>query len=148
MRIHDEERPKRYENFHISFGGTIAVFGFLAIAAVISHAALWDWWTRLSGPPQIDSTSSWAPANQTAGSGRAPLLQTNPPADWVSYKRRQTEELNSARWLGDSKRMARVPIEVAIQTILSNGLPQWSTNSRVSPIELQWQRSLSKGGSE
>lgn len=147
MQPRDDQHAKRYEVFQPSFAATVAVLVLIAIAALISHAALWDWWTHLKVPAAGDSATRWQPANQ-AQLRTVPALQIAPAADLQKYRAQQSERLSELAWVDKSKKKARVPVEIAMEAIMSNGLPQWSTNSKTSPLELQWQRAGSKGGEQ
>jgi hypothetical protein len=136
-------RTRRYEPFKVSAIGAAVLVVALAIGAVAIHGALWDWLRHLPGPAHVDGATRWNPAaDADAGSSsQTPArLQLAPRQDWAAYRAAQESDLNSASWVDRERGVVKAPIAIAMQRIVERGLPHWSTNKSVSPLELQRQR--------
>jgi hypothetical protein len=132
---------KGYEPFEMSFAGALTVFVFLVIGAVIIHAVLWDWLKGMPGRTKVDAALRWNPASETAlQKSRLAQLQLTPQSDWEKVRTSQETSLHRYGWVDKEHGVARVPIEITMQRLLDDGLPRWTTNSSVSPLELQRQR--------
>jgi hypothetical protein len=130
------------ESSDIYVPGLVALVIFMAVAAFMLHAALWGWFKSLHRPASVDtSTADKYQRQTTPRTGTAfPVLQVAPQREWKSFEEEQRRILRTYSWINQTAGAVRVPIEVAIQRILTAGIPQWGTNSSVSPLELQRRR--------
>ena len=68
-------------------------------------------------------------------------LQVKPQLDWDAYREKQNDLLNHYGWIDKTEGIVRVPISMAIDRMLSQGVPHWGpTNRSISPLELQHSR--------
>jgi hypothetical protein len=145
-----KSKPTDHERFDISIGPVLCFLAVLAVGALLTHTVLWDWLKNMKGPAKLDTATRWNPAAEPAAARfrlGAPLQQ-NPKADWIGYRAREESNLHSYGWIDRKRGIARVPIEVAMQQVVDRGLPRWTTNQPLSPLQFQQQRAVgqTKGG--
>jgi hypothetical protein len=50
-----------------------------------------------------------------------PRLQVNPTEDWQTFRRQQQDLLNSYGWISRDERRVHIPIELAMEKVVSDG---------------------------
>lgn len=69
----------------------------------------------------------------------APGLQVNPQVDLQEYRSRSENDLNSYGWIDSARGVTKIPIESAMNLLLSRGLPVRPAGP-AGPTELDMQR--------
>ncbi|MEM1024252.1 MAG: hypothetical protein AAGD10_01590 [Myxococcota bacterium] len=96
----------------------------VALMFVGLAAAIWFWQTFEDLETQVRPTTSPVYARQVP---RGPRLQANPDETWLDYKKTQIEFLQSYGWIDESAGVVHVPVELAMEKVLADGLPSWKT---------------------
>lgn len=52
-----------------------------------------------------------------------PLLQTSPRLDWETFRKKEQEILSTYGWSDERRGLTRIPIDVAMELLLKQGLP-------------------------
>jgi hypothetical protein len=55
----------------------------------------------------------------------APRLQSDPAADMTDFRNREIERLDSVGWSDRDKRIVHIPIALAMQKLVEEGIPAW-----------------------
>ena len=114
----------------------IAGFGVGLVVVMVVVTALM-WWLSLGLRSHLEADDP-APAalpearQQTLPDG--PLLQSDPIGDLLRMRAEEDAELNGAEWTDESKRSARLPVDLALEAVAEMGkLP--STGEVQPPAE-------------
>jgi hypothetical protein len=70
----------------------------------------------------------------------APAIQQNPRSDLHEYLSQQTKLLNEYRWIDRNKGIVGVPIERAIDLLVSKGVPVRPPDSGLTELDVQTQK--------
>lgn len=112
-----------YESFDLSFRGILLsalILGVIATAAQIGLGFLMDEFARIHSRELARRPAIF---RENRGQFPEPTLQSSPAADMARFRRQEVDRLNSYGWTDKQKRIAHIPIERAMQQILSQGLP-------------------------
>ena len=141
-----EERRGGHQSSEIFIPGLIAVLIFMAFSAFVVHAGLWGWLKGLRGKVSVDAAQQFDFRANSRMAGHFPTLQVKPEIDWQAYHAEQNELLNGYSWIDKTNGVVRVPISMAMDRLLAEGVPHWGpTNRAISPLELQRART-NEGG--
>jgi hypothetical protein len=136
-----EERPEAHQSSEIFVPGLVAFLIFMAFSAFVMHAGLWGWLKGLRGKVAVDTAEHFHFEANSRTAAKFPTLQVKPQLDWDAYRQKQSDLLNHYGWIDKTEGIVRVPISMAIDRMLSQGVPHWGpTNRSISPLELQHSR--------
>ena len=110
----DHERSDVSPRVVVGVGVGLMTLVVLSIALVVGLRQ------SLFAPPE-QSTTVFDPAERRPST---PALQANPQADLAALRARWRQQLHSYGWVDRDAGIARVPIEVAMDAIARNGLPE------------------------
>jgi hypothetical protein len=147
------DTPKRgYRTGHEERDANIRwIFGLvilLLLSALAIQTILAGYLHKLKNGPQ--PTDAWRPAQHVAQTAPTnapfPRLQVSPPLDLQAFRSREESELNTYGWIDRTAGVVRVPIERAMDLVLTEGLPTRSgTNENKSgPSAYELIRQLSQ----
>ncbi|MBZ5697436.1 MAG: hypothetical protein LAN18_02685 [Acidobacteriia bacterium] len=113
--------PPRYETRDASVRGAsnfIAYLGFLLVFALLLFWGLLRYVSAHQAGPAL--ASPFAGNRQTPP---VPRLQVNPRQDWLNFRAKQLQSLESYGWENRDTQTVRIPIERAMDLLLEKGLP-------------------------
>jgi len=102
-----------------------AVFNFLVILGillVVTALVCWGMF-RYFTAHEMEKPASESPFAKTRQLPLGPQLQVNPLQDWQKYKEEQEKSLETLDWVNRSEGTVRVPIELAMQLLVKQGVP-------------------------
>ncbi len=65
----------------------------------------------------------------------APRLQDQPRAEWLEFLARSSARAASYGWVDRERGLVRVPLEVALERVLAQGLPVRENPGREKPVQ-------------
>lgn len=102
-----------------------AVIICLFISAMAMHGILAGFLSALKHKPFPQD--QWRPIQGIARAAPKPapfpVLQVSPPLDLSAFREREQRELESYGWINRTSGIVRVPIELAMDLVLKEGLP-------------------------
>lgn len=104
--------------------------GFVPLCLLLLWVLMSTVWQAPERPP--------SPFDQSQVQAPEPRLQTSPVQDYVTLREQMARHLNTYGWVDQKANMVRVPIAVAKQRLLAQGLPerdQPPPPSRMPPAE-------------
>ena len=108
-----------HESSDVSVKGILRFGGILAITAVVIHVALYGllvYYDRREISPTTAPPRAEEPPPE-------PRLRVTPRADLTAMRSAEERVLQSYGWVDREKKIARVPIERAMEAIVERGLP-------------------------
>lgn len=66
------------------------------------------------------------PGAADTGNAASPALQRFPEADLAAFRRKEDAELAALGWVDRAKGIARIPVEDAMRSLATRGLPDWT----------------------
>ncbi len=131
-----EIHPEEVQNPEVAYDRTDmdpkAIVGFLialAIAGIFMHLILWSVFKYYAGPAKaplagpIMTSTRQLPQGDPERTFPAPRLQADDVADLNKFREHEEQILNSYGWADQSRGVARIPVEQAIQVLAKQGLP-------------------------
>ena len=128
--------PEEVQNPEVAYDRTDmdpkAIVGFmiaLAIAGIFMHLILWSVFKYYAGPAKtpaagpIMTSTREIPKGDPERTFPAPRLQADDVADLNKFREREEDILRSYGWVDQSRGVARIPVEQAIQALAKQGLP-------------------------
>lgn len=104
------------------------IFGiviFLFVSAMAMHGIVAGFLSMLKRGPV--PTDLWRPLESLVRAAPKPppfpLLQASPPADLDAFRKQEQTQLETYGWINRTSGIVRVPIERAMELVLSQGLP-------------------------
>ncbi len=112
----------------------VLIVGFALVGLVVVGfaAAVWFWNTFEELETAVRPEASPVYARQVP---RGPRLQASPDEAWLDYKKTQIEFLQSYGWIDEGEGVVHVPVEVAMEKVLAEGLPSWKTPDRAAATQ-------------
>lgn len=101
----------------------VAVGAFLAVVVVL-YASLMAYERGWAAPRRVPARLSDFPG---------PQLQPNPRADWVEWRDRQRQDLESAGWTDKAQGLVHIPIERAMDLVLARGAAAYDPPEDAAP---------------
>jgi len=122
----DEEAVKRGYEPRDAAPKPVLITGFslLGLMFVGLAAAIWFWQTFEDLETEVRPEASPVYSRQVP---RGPRLQARPDETWLDYKKTQIEFLQSYGWVDEAEGVVHVPVELAMEKVLAEGLPSWKT---------------------
>ncbi len=128
---HDEHNPAMGHGFEPGSAEKglqyrLIYFALMAIIAlcVFFSMALWPMVKGMSYMEARDSDTPLLDAQLETLRPAGALLQPDPPADLERLEKRDDHQLNSYGWVDQASGRAHIPLEIARQKVLDEGLPQ------------------------
>src|SRR3954463_5040439 len=118
-----EERREGHQSSDIFVPGLVAFLIFMAFSGFVMHAGLWGWLKGLRGKVGVDTAEHFHFRANSRTAASFPTLQVKPQLDWDAYRKEQNELLNYYGWMDKTAGIVRVPISMAIDRMLSQGVP-------------------------
>src|SRR4051794_24267865 len=125
--LHDHERSD------VSLRGIFIFTGVLIVSAIVIHFALgavMSVFSRREARLEARRPPIFA---EEAGQFPPPRLQGNPPSDMALYATQQRELLTHYGWVDPKAKIARIPIDRAMDILAQKGLP--ARDSRPKSVE-------------
>ncbi|HTL18300.1 MAG TPA: hypothetical protein VL793_13775 [Patescibacteria group bacterium] len=134
-----------YETRDANISWIFGIVAFLIVCGIIIHFALIGLLGHLKATH--NPTDAWRPSQKVARPEQQsfPRLQVSPRLDLKTFRAGEDEQLTNYGWINRSSGIVRVPIEHAMELVLSKGLPVRTNNQDVkglSPEQLIRQRSV------
>lgn len=108
----------------------IVGFGVGLIVVTVAVSALM-WWLSLGLRAHLESDDpapAALPEARLQAAPEGPLLQSDPLGDLERMRAEEDGELNRAEWTDESSRVARLPIDIALEAVAAIGeLPSVAT---------------------
>jgi len=97
---------------------TVALAIFVAASLLVSLGIY-----NLTMPPPEKMRQKTGPVNAVQPIPDAPILQVNPALDMREFRIKEDSTLHQYGWVDQSRGIARIPIERAMDLVLEKGLP-------------------------
>jgi hypothetical protein len=124
---HDGRFGERFDD-ELDMPGVVWVTVGIAVITVVGFLVAWwvyQWRVDAAAaatppPPPVVQRSAGAEPRRPPG----PLLQASPEAELRAMRRELDARLNAYGWTDEALGLVHVPIDVAIDRVLADGLPQ------------------------
>ena len=147
MSTHEphEKQHGKWERRDVDVVGLFLVAALLVIGGVLTVLATGGMLRILNRQRDVSDKAPPDVAAERADFPQ-PRLQISPPVDLEKLRETENHELTTYGWIDQQKGIVRIPIERAIELLSQRGLSQ--TNQRVTPLQLQQQRSQERSEDE
>jgi hypothetical protein len=138
-QISDDTSKKGYETQDVAFRPVAwCALGFAFTLLIILLAVALSTKVLIS-PGSIFGRVEHDPEKSLAAFPH-PQLQTNPPADLHKYLLAKEQELTSYGWINKNAGIVRIPIDRAIDLLISRGVPVRPSDSGLTELDMQTQK--------
>jgi hypothetical protein len=123
---------RNYETRDANVKWIVRVVSFVFVCGLAIQIILSGYLTKLKQMPA--PTDAWRPLENVLHAPPSahpfPRLQVSAPVDLLAFRAREDAELHSYGWINRTSGVVRIPIERAMELVLSEGLPvRANTNS-------------------
>ena len=114
-----------------------AVIVMLIVCLTVTHVLIRHYSKHRPMQPMYPYGIITAPDNKLLTDFPGPSLELDDGhADLVALRQRQTEKLNSYGWVDRTNKIVRIPIERAMDLIISRGFPVANPDEATAPLKL------------
>lgn len=120
---HDQASHGAHESRDVKLRGILIFTAVLVLITIAIQLALGLWMAIYSNDERDEAARQTARQADPEGQFPGPLLQGNPGADTTRYEKVENRLLDSYGWTSKEKKVAHIPIERAMQVLVTKGLP-------------------------
>lgn len=118
----------------VSGRGIFMFMGLLVVTVVITYLGIAWMYDNF----QADAEQAEPPASPLAGERlkepAGPRLQVDEHIDLAELRKAENERLTSYAWLNEHDKLARIPIDRAMELVVKTGLPKWPPVKPDGPV--------------
>lgn len=111
-----------YETRDANTGGVLKFLVALAIVLVAAGLVCWGMF-HIFTMRAVDEAATPSPFADTRQLPSGPQLQVNPREDYLKFRQQQEQALETYGWQNQGAGTARVPIDVAMELLVKQGVP-------------------------
>lgn len=104
--------------------------GLTLMVALVLPLLGWIFWRFEAAARRADAPQSALPGNRAPPQ---PVLQSDPSAELIVFRREEQQRLTGYGWIDRNKRVVHVPIERAIEILSERGLPEPPAKGGLAP---------------
>ncbi len=119
-------KPRRVVSF-------VAFLVVMAVASIVGMRILETYWAKGAGPTPDPSPF----ADQRTQLADSPLLQAEPQRDMDELREAEGKRVNQYGWIDQGAGLAHIPVDRAMDIVLSEGLPYRGEAAQEPPPEAQ-----------
>jgi hypothetical protein len=128
----DIPTESRHEESDASIRPLAMFLAGLSTSLIVVSALVWLLFYAFLGTEEKVTASREARPLATAAATQ-PQLQVSPRRDLDDLRQKEDKTLGSTEWIDRNQRIARIPIDSAMEQVAAHGLPKWPPATAQAP---------------